>query len=63
MSPACEKIFGYHPLTFGLNPDTYFEIITDDDREMVKESVCQLKPGHSALLEHKIKNRMVPSDG
>ncbi|PWV57026.1 PAS domain-containing sensor histidine kinase [Chitinophaga sp. S165] len=57
MSPSCVQLYGYSVDEFFRDPDLWFSLIHDDDKESVLESNKRLSKGESNLCEYRIHHK------
>lgn len=57
MSPSCFQLYGYSVEEFFSDPDLWFSVIHEDDKESVLESNKRLSKGESNLCEYRIHHK------
>ena len=58
--PGCLSVTGYSPEDYDTNPDLWYQMIHDEDKDMVREHACRLIMG--CVVEH-IEHRIIRKDG
>ncbi|PSL25844.1 PAS domain-containing sensor histidine kinase [Chitinophaga ginsengisoli] len=57
MSPSCGKLYGYSMEEFFEDPDLWFELILDEDKEVVLENNKRLSRGEGSQVEYRIRRK------
>jgi len=57
ITPTCRALFGYSPEEFHENPDLWFEMIVEEDRELVINNDKTLRDGNSIVNVNRIRKK------
>lgn len=57
MSPACEKVYGYPMEAFQQNPNLWFDLIIDEDKQAIEAVTTDLNAGRSSILIYRIRDK------
>jgi len=57
ITPACEKIYGYSPRYFLNNPDLWYELIVDEDKEIIHKNHAVLAAGKTLIQEYRVRHK------
>ncbi|MCF6405041.1 PAS domain-containing protein [Chitinophaga filiformis] len=57
MSPSCVQLYGYSTGEFFNDPDLWFSVIYEDDKEAVLENNKRLGKGESSQVEYRIRRK------
>ena len=57
MSPACEKVYGFHATEFFKNPMLWFELTLEEDRHLILANDSIMRSGKTINHETRIRHR------
>ncbi|GAA3912073.1 PAS domain-containing protein [Chitinophaga oryziterrae] len=57
MSPACEKVYGYPMEAFQQNPNLWFDLIIDEDKQAIEAVTTDLHAGRSSILIYRTRDK------
>jgi PAS domain S-box-containing protein len=57
ITATCEKVYGYGVIDFINNPDLWFDVVLDDDRQIILDNMPVLRKGKAIVLEYRIYHK------
>lgn len=57
ITATCEKVYGYTASDFTGNPDLWFDVVLEDDRQIIRDNTPILKKGKAIVEEYRIRHK------